>query len=388
MIEITDKSKCDGCNACNVICPVDCITMPMDGEGFYYPTVNEQTCIDCDLCDKICFYVTEREDELIRFETPIVYASYSTNKDVRIDSTSGGIFTELAEKMFDKEGYVGGAIYNPDHSVSHILTDERERLPELRSSKYIESYTDRLFPDTKKRLKEGKDVLVVGAPCQIHALYAYLKKDYQNLVTCDFICLGVNSTKVFQKYLEWLESKYNSKVTKIKFKDKTYGWHRFAIRVDFQNGKTYVKDRYNDPFFVGYLQTHLFLMPACYTCQFKGFPQKSDITLADFWGIEKVDQTMDQDLGTSLVMVNSEKGDAFFKSLGDSVIKKQFKLEDAIQENTAMNKSIDNVDQNLRDAFFRDLDIYPFDKVADKYFPMPTLKRRIKNRIKILLSKV
>jgi len=380
MIEITDKTRCDGCNACKLICPVDCITLPKDNEGFYFPEVDMNTCIDCDLCDKVCYYIDDfsfKETEIIRYQTPLVYASYSNNLDTRLDSTSGGIFSELAEKIFSQNGYVGGAIYNSDFTVSHILTNDISRLPELRSSKYVESYTDNLFRDVKKQLKKGEKVLVCGAPCQIHALYSFIGRDYANLVTCDFICLGVNSQKVFLKYIEWLENIYQSKVKNIKFKDKTHGWHRFSIRIDFENGDSYIQDRYNDSFFVGYLQSGIFSMPACYTCEFKEFPHKSDITLADFWGIEDLDPSMDQDLGTSLILINSDKGDTSFSSLNDSVEVKQFTMEDALRGNRSMTKTLNSVDAELRDKFFKDLDRYPFDIMAKKYFPLPTIKSKL-----------
>lgn len=386
MINIIDKSLCNGCNTCTVACPIDeCITMNMDKEGFFYPNVNMQTCIDCDLCEKVCPYIPEKlltKKEPQRLEKPLVYASYSKNHEVRVDSTSGGIFSELAFKMFDQNGYVGGAVYNEDNSVSHILTNERSKLDEIRSSKYIYSLTDELFPEVKKQLKAGNKVLVCGAPCQISGLYTFLKKDYENLITCDFICKSVNSTKVFQKYIEWLENKYQSKAKKIKAKDKTTGWHRFSMRVDFENGKSYVADRYNDPFFVGYLQTELFTMEACFNCQFRGFPRPADITLADFWGIENVDKSMDQDLGTSLIIVNSEKGKEYYESLGDAIVSKEFTLKDAEPGNRALYEdALNRVDRDLREAFYKDLDKYPFDEIAKKYFPMPTFKRKIMRKL-------
>ena len=388
MINITDKALCNGCNTCIVSCPVDeCMSMKMDNEGFFYPSVNMDTCIDCDKCEKVCPYIPEltmKKEEPVRLEKPLVYASYSKNHEVRVDSTSGGIFSELAFKMFDQDGYVGGAVYNDDNSVSHILTNERSKLDEIRSSKYIFSLTDELFPEVKKQLRAGNKVLVCGAPCQISGLYTFLKKDYENLITCDFICKSVNSTKVFQKYIEWLENKYKSKAKKIKAKDKTTGWHRFSMRVDFENGKSYVADRYNDPFFVGYLQTELFTMEACFNCQFRGFPRPADITLADFWGIENVDKTMDQDLGTSLIIINSQKGKEYYESLGDAIVSKEFTLKDAEPGNHAMYDTPRIVDWEIRSRFYEDLDKYSFDEIAKKYFPMPTLKNKIKKIIKNL----
>lgn len=386
MIVITDKSLCNGCNTCTVACPItNCMTMNMDHEGFFFPEINMDTCIDCDKCDKVCPYIPEktmRPLSLSRLEQPLVYACYSNNGEIRLDSTSGGIFSELAFKTFDQGGYVGGAVYNEDNSVSHILTNDRSRLDEIRSSKYLFSLTDDLFPQVRQQLKAGQKVLVCGAPCQISGLYTYLRKDYDNLITCDFICKSVNSTKVFQKYIEWLEYKYQSKAKKIKAKDKTTGWHRFSMRVDFENGESYVADRYHDPFFVGYLQTELFTMEACLTCQFRDFPRHADITLADFWGIEHVDKSMDQDLGTSLIIVNSKKGAAYYESLGDAIVSKGFQLRDAEPGNPALYDTPREVDWALRERFYADLDKYPFDKIADMYFPMPTLKRKIATKLK------
>ena len=398
MIEITDKTLCNGCNTCTVACPIDdCISMPMDDNGFYYPKVDLNTCIDCDKCDKACPYIPEvkfKKIDPVRNLKPTIYAAYSKNKDIRFDSTSGGIFSELALKMFAQGGYVGGAVYNDDYSVSHILTNDAEKLSELRSSKYTFSLTDELFPQVRKELIAGNKVLVCGAPCQIAGLYTFLRKDYDNLITCDFICKSVNSTKVFQKYIEWLESKYKSKAKRIKAKDKTSGWHKFSMRIDFENGKSYVADRYHDPYFVGYLQTELFTMEACFSCMFRGFPRPADITLADFWGIENVDQSMDQDLGTSLVIINSDKGLKYYQSIKDEIISKEFDLKDAEPGNKALYvDALNKVDSKLREDFYKDLDVYPFDYIARKYFPMPGLKlqvRKLKNKIikskKILAS--
>jgi len=385
MINITDKALCNGCNTCTVACPIDeCITMDIDKEGFFYPYVNMDTCIDCDKCEKVCPYIPElvmKQKKPIRYEKPLVFAAYSKNREVRLDSTSGGIFSELAFKMFDENGYVGGAVYNDDNSVSHILTNDRAKLVDIRSSKYTYSLTDKLFPEVKKQLKAGNKVIVCGAPCQISGLYTFLKKDYENLITCDFICKSVNSTKVFQKYIEWLENKYHSKVKKIKAKDKTTGWHKFGMKIDFENGKSYVADRYNDPFFVGYLGTELFTMEACFTCEWRGFPRPADITLADFWGIENIDKSMDQDMGTSLIMINSDKGKAYYESLGDAIVSKEFTLKDAEPGNPAIYDTKRVVDWDVRNKFYNDLDKYPFNVVANKYFPMPTLKRKIGRRL-------
>jgi len=379
MINITKKEDCCGCNACVVACPEACINMNTDEEGFWYPSVNASLCIDCNLCEKACPILTKNET-VKRYITPRVFAAYNNDHDIRIDSTSGGIYSALADLMFDRGGYVGGAIYNEDHSVSHIVTSDRNQLDKIRSSKYLQSFTDQLYPDILRLLTAGEKVLVCATPCQISGLYAFLNKDYENLITCDFICKGVNSPKVFKKYMEMLERQYNSKAVKIKFKNKTFGWHRFATKVDFANGKSYIKDRSHDLFMIGYLQSGNFARPSCYSCNFKGFPQKSDITLADFWGIEHIDASMDQDYGTSLVMVNSDKGLIFLEGLGDAIVKKEFKMEDASPYNLAMKSSL-KATNNDRKAFFDAIDKMPFDRVAKKFFPTNTLLLKLKKRL-------
>lgn len=393
MIHITKKEECCGCNACTVICPKQCIIMPNDEEGFFYPLVDKNNCIDCGLCEGVCPILNKQKGNADRYETPLVFAVYNTNHEVRLDSTSGGLFSALAEKMFELGGYVGGAVFNEDHTVSHIVTNDRSRLPELRSSKYLQSYTNTLYFDIKQLLEKGGKVLVCATPCQITALSGYLGHDYENLVTCDFICRGVNSPKVFKKYIEMLERQYHSKAVKIKFKNKTFGWHRFSTKVDFANGKSYIKDRYHDLFMVGYLQACNFARPSCYACQFKGFPQKADITLADFWGIENIDPLMDEDCGTSLVLVNSDKGLTFFNSLGGAIFKKEFKMEDAGKGNSAMNRPLKATNYD-RKAFFDALNEMPFNQVARKFFPIPfstlpnvkTILRPIKGFLKYGLS--
>lgn len=369
MIEIKNKVDCTGCNACGDICPRNCISFKSDSEGFWYPNVDTNTCINCNLCVKVC-PVISKDTSIIRYEKPLVFAAYSKDEDVRLDSTSGGIYSVLANKVYDNNGFVGGAIYNEDHSVSHIISSNKSDLPKIRSSKYLQSLMTGQFKEVKRLLDANETILYCGTPCQIHGLYKFLKRDYDNLITCDFICRGLNSPKVFKKYMNMLEKEFGSKASNIKFKNKKWGWHNFSMRVNFENGKEYCKDRYHDLFFVGYLQSGCFSRPACYDCKFKGFPQKADITLADFWGIEKLDKTMDQDKGTSLVLINSDKGYNLFNSVKNLIVSKEFSMEEAGLDNPAMVESL-TVKYGDRESFFMDLDRMSFDEVANRHFPKP-----------------
>ena len=373
MLQVKRKIDCCGCNACGDVCAHGAITFKTDKEGFWYPEVDAEKCSDCGLCENVCPMQHKQEKNV---KEPKVYGAYTKDEAIRLDSTSGGIFSELAKAVFAENGLVGGAVYNEDHTVSQIVTADKEMLQQLRSSKYLQSDAQGIYKQIQKELKAGNKVLFCGTPCQIHALKNIVNEKYQaNLTTIDFICRGVNSPKVWLKYVEMLERQFGSKAVEIKAKNKKWGWHRFSMRVNFENGKEYCSDRYTDLFFVGYLQAGNFCRPSCYECQFKGFPQASDITFADFWGIENIDPSMDQDKGTSLVVVNTEKGQLLFDSIKDRIIWKEYAVDmlNIKQEaNTSLTAGVDN-----REAFFDALEKNPFEKIAEEYFPKMQSQKKI-----------
>lgn len=366
---LSNAEKCCGCNACGDVCPTNAISYSQDNEGFLYPKIDDNACINCNKCKSVCpcLITNGRINKSDKLNKPDVYAAYSKNENIRIDSTSGGIFSELALAIYEQNGIVCGAVYNQDYTVSHILSYDKSLLPQIRSSKYLQSSAIGCYNAIKTALESGRHVLFCGTPCQVTALHSFLGQEYSKLFTCDFICRGVNSPKVFLSYMEMLEKKYRSNATQIKFKNKKWGWHNFSMRVDFENGLQYCEDRYHDLFFIGYLQYGNFARPSCYDCQFKGFPQSSDITLGDFWGIEKIDKTMDQDKGTSLVMVNTKKGTHLISTISDKIQIKAFCMEDIARGNPAINTSLTPT-ITCRKEFFNDLDKLGFEKVAKKYF--------------------
>lgn len=366
MINLINKIDCCGCNVCGDICPHNAISFINDKEGFWYPIVNVSFCTNCDLCNIVCPVISNKVKGS-RYENPIVYAAFSKDDAIRIDSTSGGIHSTIALKKLANQAYIAGAVFNENHTVSHILSNKLRDLELIRSSKYLQSDSLGIYKKVRDLLKKGEEVFFCGTPCQIQALYNFLKRDYANLTTCDFVCRGVNSPKVFLSYMKMLEKKYKAKAIKIKFKAKKWGWHNFSMRVCFDNGEEYCEDRWRDLFFIGYLQYGGFTRPSCYQCKFKGFPRQADITLGDFWGIESIDETMDQDKGTSLILVNSLKGKQLFEDIKQDVYWKEFTLSDAIKGNPAIESSLESSSMN-REDFFNDLDKLSFDKVAKKYF--------------------
>ncbi len=395
---IVEKIKCTGCGACVNICPKDCIKLEQDKEGFLYPKIDEEKCINCGLCRKICPSINYKEQAKTkeRFKEPVVMAAFTNQNLIRLDSTSGGIFTELAKVFLNENEYVCGAIYDENWLVKHIVTNKLEDLEKLRSSKYLQSRTEFTFQEIKEKLNEGKKVFVCGTPCQISGLYAYLGNDYDNLITCDFICRGVNSPKIFLGYIENLQKKWNSKIKNIKFKNKTKGWHNFSTKIDFENGKTYIGSRYTDSYMVGYLNYNCFIRPCCYECQYKELPRVADITLADFWGIELISPEMDNDTGTSLVLLNSKKGYELFNKIKSFITYKESSIKDAMKGNACLFNSVEKKEN--RDKVFENIDKYSYEKLSKCFFPKPTgikfikLKLRLyiielKKRVKVVLKK-
>lgn len=372
MINVTRKSDCCGCNACGDICPQGSISFKTDIEGFWYPEVNMDTCIDCHLCETVCPVINVDELKRNEFEKSECYAAIHKNIEIRFDSTSGGMFSALAEKTYKAGGYVGGAIFTEEWGVRQFISSDRNDLAALRSSKYLQSDANGFYKAVSEIVARGEQVLVCGTPCQMAALRRFLKKDYDNLIIVDFICRGINSPKVFRKYLDYLEDRFGSEVVYFKAKNKELGWRELTSKVVFKNGQVLYDTKDTSFFTIGYLQTGVYCRPSCYDCQFKGFPRISDITVADFWGAEKVvGKELDNDMGTSLVMLNNNKGKAFFESVKSSLIEKEVPFDSILKGNQALVKSLDKP-QVDRDSFYRDLDVMPFKDVAAKY-----IKRQI-----------
>ena len=279
MITIKEKKDCCGCNACVQKCPRKCIEMKADEEGFLYPIINTKLCIDCGLCDKVCPIINNYEER-----KPLkVFASKNTNDEIRIKSASGGIFSLLANKILKDNGVVFGAVFNKKWQVEHNYIQKSEDVYHLRGSKYVQSQINDSFKNVEMFLKEGKDVLFSGTPCQIAGLKHYLIKDYENLITVDLVCHGIPSPLIWNDYLKYildtnkdLNKIYSSekdefRISSVNFREKETGWKRYSVKITGENKAskrsfTLVNEPgYNNIFMNGFLKD-LYSRPSCHFC--------------------------------------------------------------------------------------------------------------------------
>lgn len=308
MIHITNKHNCCGCSACLSICPKNCITMQADSEGFLYPLVNETDCINCRLCEKVC-------NELHPYEIrePLkVLAAINKDVEVRLKSSSGGIFHILAEKTISEGGVVFGARFDEQWQVVIDYAETMECVEAFMGSKYVQARMATAYADAKRFLSEGRKVLFSGTPCQIAGLHKYLCKPYDNLLTVDFVCHGTPSPKVWSMYLDEVISE-GQRISNIEFRNKAKGWNKFSFHLKYnEEDKTIsVLSPFAKNHFMKAFLKDIILRPSCYECKAKGFSSQSDLTLADFWGIQTVFPQMDDDKGTGLVFINTERGSQF-----------------------------------------------------------------------------
>lgn len=296
MLTFTDKSQCCGCTACVSICPKQCIQMIEDKEGFLYPQINHSVCVDCGLCEKVCPVLHPVQAK----EKPAVFAAVNNNFEVRMQSSSGGIFTLLAEQTIKKGGVVFGACFDKEWKVVHRYTETLEGLACFRGSKYVQSDMGTSFQDAKRFLGQGREVLFSGTPCQIAGLKNYLRKSYSTLLTVEVACHGVPSPKVWSNYL--LDKK---NISYINFRTKSKGWKGYHVVLEYNGQKEEVP--YGENFYMRVFLSNLSLRPSCYACSAKLGNSQSDVTIADFWGVDKIAPEIDDNNGCSLIIIHNPK---------------------------------------------------------------------------------
>lgn len=388
MIQIIDKVNCCGCNACGDICGKNAISFKIDTEGFWYPEVDKEKCVDCGLCEKVCPVLHVDTLKKNVFETPKCFAAQNKNLESLFNSTSGSAFAAFAEKIYKDGGYVGGAIFNEDYSVKQYISNNKADLEILRNTKYVQSNSEGFYIAVRNLLNEGKKVLVCGLPCQMAGLRLFLRKDYDNLIIVDMICLGINSPLILPAYLKYKEEKHGSKLVYYKAKNKEFGWRQLTTKLVFENGDVEYDKRDTNYFTQGFISTHAFARPSCYECKFKGTPRIADITIGDFWGVEKhVGKEFDHDLGTSAILVNTQKGMDFYNSVKSKFHETSILFENVLSGNKALVDSIPHPVLD-RTQMYRDLRDLRFEDFAKKYIQLPADKKgsRLRNLAGFVLN--
>ena len=362
LIDVIDKKQCTGCMACRNACPRNAIIIEEDSHtGFLYPKINKELCINCNICKKVCPVINKLSENTSEIE---VYACKNKNDAIRMKSSSGGIFTLIANYILKENGIVFGASFNENFEVVHTWTDKEDGLEKFRGSKYLQSKIGDSFKEAKAFLDAGKKVLFTATPCQVEGLLTYLRKDYENLYTQDIICHGVPSPKVWRKYLESKKKLHNELPQKINFRKKEIaGWNSYHTNFTyshFEENTHHAEDSY-----MKFFLRNFDLRDTCYDCNFKKLKRKSDITVADFWGINNVRPEMNDEKGTSAILINSPKGKELFENIKNDVIFTKECIECIVQYNPSV--VISSYYNEKRDDFFKDLEKESFENLVEKY---------------------
>jgi coenzyme F420-reducing hydrogenase beta subunit len=393
-MEICKKEQCCGCFACLHTCPVNAISYHQDTEGFIYPSINDQKCIKCQRCINVC--PANKSLIIDKKMEQKVYACWTKDSITRQQSTSGGIFTELAKFIIIQNGIVYGAAFDEECNVHHIGISTIEEITKLQGSKYVQSNLGNVYRDIVNGLEMDKYVLFSGTPCQVAGLRSYLQKNYDKLYTCDLVCHGVPTPSFYNAYKDNMIKKYKSNITGVNFRYKKPGWKEYSMRLDFANGRKYIcsvfKDKYHRAFLDNFIERE-----SCHGCKYACSDRVGDITLADFWGYTaSKPEYKDDDKGISQIIINTEKGLGLFSEIEDTLVYDGKTLAEAINGNPCLSHSF--LENPQRGDFWKDYYVKGFKYVSKRY--LKTLKygkwwylciknvRKAKTDFRILLSKV
>lgn len=373
MLAVVDKKNCCGCGACGDICPKQAITFKADEEGFWYPEVDKDKCVGCHLCEIICPLMKEYKPQTPR----ACYSAVNINIEERMASSSGGLFSLLIKRTIEDGGVVFGAAFDDNWMVRHSSADSIQDAYKFKGSKYVQSKVEGCYVEVRELLKNNRKVLFSGTACQIAALNSFLEKEYDNLLTVDVVCHGVPSPGIWNDYLKTIKS--YKKISKINFRDKSTGWRNYSFSVDFSDGSKIKESHYSNTYMQGFLHD-LYLRPSCHYCKFKEGKGGSDITLGDFWGIEKVNSDMDDNNGVSVVLVNTMKGEKAIKHITPLLSKVTY--TQSIKCNSCIVKF--TPEKKWRQSFWKQYGVDGLSKSVHDVISSirPSLSRRIINSIK------
>ena len=382
--------NCSSCAACANVCARSAISMQFDAEGFYRPVIDAEKCIECGACERACPWNKPIENPNVANVSPKTVAAYAMDESVRLQSSSGGIFTVLAERVLDDGGVVVGVAQTAPTRFGHIVVESKADLAKLRGSKYVQADVGLVYREVRNLLKAGRKVLFSGTPCQVAGLYAVLGNAASaDLFTVDIVCHGTPSVKVFEKYVRELEKEKSALVVSSRFRDKRMGWRLFSMTSSlntisgdcFQFSRTLREDKFMRVF----LQ-NICLNSSCVDCRYGKLPRVADISLGDYWNIAGVHPQMDDNKGTSVVLLNTAHGSELFDSVADEVAQCESSVDAAIAGNPCIVRS--SKLHPKRTEFLANLDKYSLDQLIKMYCPFPSPLKRMYIRVRGLLGRV
>lgn len=379
MKEVLDKANCNGCTACMSVCPKGAITMEENKDGFKYPVIDQNKCIDCGLCQKTCHALSTKSNASINS----CYVAYANEDKIKENASSGGIFPLIANSILDENGIVIGAAFDNENKLRHIAISKKEDLYKLKGSKYLQSDLDSIFKFVKENIEKNK-ILFVGVPCQVAGLKAFLNKEYENLICIDLICHGVPSPKLFEKYIKELEEQNNEKLINYNFRDKFTGWDLYSNTATFQNKK--VTELQSNNSYMKLFLSDVALRESCYDCNFKLGNKYSDLTLGDFWGVKKYYPEMYNKKGVSAIIINTEKGDTIFNKIKNETTYKNCKLEEIVDGNPSLAKSSKMPDR--RKDFFKNIEEFSINELVKKYIHKTPLWKKVLGKFKNIIKRI
>jgi coenzyme F420-reducing hydrogenase beta subunit len=382
-LETGRKVDCCGCRACEHICPMNCIRMIEDEEGFYYPLKNDDLCTHCGLCEKVCPNVNKNKlsSSADKVFQPKAYMAIHRDETVLAESASGGVFSAIVESYCKDNFVVFGVEFDEKLHAIHSYSETIEGTDKYRKSKYIQSDINDSYKKVERFLREGKSVLFTGTPCQIAGLRLFLRKDYDNLFCVDLVCHGVPSQKVFNDYKDYLQKKYEGEIRSFTFRHKTHtnskDWNSRNIKAVI-NDKTIVMNSQEDVYLKGY-HSGLFYRPACYECKYANPNRVSDVTMADFWGVEKLYPNENVHKGVSVLLANTAKGQLLVQKMHKQMKLDKVDINYVIESNAQLNRPAKM--HPKRDKFYRLIKTKRFDEAVDLCIPRPSLVRRVASKI-------
>ena len=376
MEEIVSKNKCTGCTACASICPRNAITMVEKEDGFKYPVINRDKCINCGLCKKTCPVLNTDENKSINK----CFVGYNKDDAEKEKSSSGAIFSLVANYVLNNNGIIIGAAFDKNNKLKHIAVTNAKDLDRLKGSKYLQSDLNNIFSFIKENIKDKK-ILFVGTPCQVAGIKSVIKNN--NLICIDVVCHGVPSPKLFEKYIKELEKENEDELLNYNFRDKSTGWDAYSNTATFKN--KIVTELAKDNKYMKLFLSDVALRESCYNCNFKLGNKYSDITLGDFWGIQKIHPEMYNKKGVSAIILNTELGVDIFNEISKNIEYKECDLNEIIFGNPSLKSSCNH--SKNRHQFFTEIDELSINDLCKKYIKKKSLMKRLLRKLKRIIIK-